>query len=1065
MAVLALGLVGAALAPAGWAAVGWTVGTIAGQLLFGQADRQVREGPRLNDLRVQASTYGAGIPYLAGTLRLAGNLIWTSGISESVTETTEEVGKGGGPEVTTRTYSYYASFAIGIAEGPIAGVRRIWADGELIFDANATDLNAIAAAGAIGGQILVYTGSESQLADPTMEAFEGAGNVPAHRGLAYVVFSNYDVTRWGRIPNLEFEAVGTGSLTAPVVVASPPTLHGRFSGSQAYFEGGLVYIAKMEASGAPATTDVRYTVTPSGEVVSTSTSRNTTYSHGSNGTWIPAGNILGLGLAESQTPGSYWQWIRVSGTSVIEVEAQVPNASQSGGNAVHGAMRIGNVVLLSGSVGPTRWLNWYRWNATLELPESAPFFSATIACATNAEAFRIALAEEGGYFYVNRQFAGTAQRGVDKYDTNGTLVDSWNWNTGTSDATTRSGFVVVEGQAFVGATSGSNGLLARLFAGGVYTLVNGAHSINTGLFSTEYITVPMPGIAWGMNNSIGLSGSALLTPAITPGSAQLGALVQTICVKAGLTAGDVDVTALSDTVSGYAISRPMTARAAIEVLQQAFFFDPVESDTKLKFVKRGGASVVTIAADDLGATEPGSDPGDLVTLERMDETEAPRQVVVQFFNGQGGYAQGSEYARRLVTRSSEQRFVELPIVMTPDQARRAADVLLYAAHLERMPLQWSTGIEYDRYEPTDVMTLDTGTTQYTVRATRKRNEGQRIAWEGVLDHAGAHSGAGSGATSQADPTALLVPGPSLLELLDIPQLREADDDYGFYAALAGVLSTWRGGAIFTSPDGVDYSQLGALSSGTAIGSATTALGGWTGGNIFDELNAVTVRLGAGTLSSATESAVLNGSNLALLGSELIQFRTATFVSGTTYTLQGLLRGRFGTEQHLATHAIGDRFVLLQTSGGVLRADRPSSELNTTRQYKPVSFGLTVASAAAQAFTNTGNSKRPLAPVALAAHRNGSSDLVVTWIRRTRLGGAWRDYVDASLGESTESYEIDIRDAGDTATLRTLTSTTPTVTYTAAQQTTDFGAPQASIKVRVYQMSAAVGRGFASSGTL
>ncbi len=1064
MAVLALGLVGAALAPAGYASIGWTVGTIAGQLLFGSSNRQVQEGPRLNDLRVQASTYGVGIPYVAGTMRLAGNLIWTSGISESVTETTEEVGKGGGQEVTTRTYSYFASFAVGVGEGPIAGVRRIWADGELIFDANATDLNAIAAAGAVGGQITVYTGSETQLPDPTMEAFEGAGNVPAHRGLAYVVFASYDITRWGRIPNLEFEVVGTGSVAAPTVVAQPPALHNRFSGNQGYFEGGLIQLARLAASAAPSTTDERFTVTPAGDVVSYTKRQNTTYAHSfAHGTYVPTGNILGLFIPAGQSP-SFFSWLRLNGTDVIESDANIPGAFS--GVYFHGAWRLGDTVLVAchQTAFPTRYLNFYRWNAALGLPEISPFKTVAVACATDNEARRAAITVADGHFYVSRQFAGTQQRGLDKFDTEGNLVDSWNFSTGTADASAPAGIALVDGRLFVSATSGANGCLVQIAPGGVHTVINGAHSIVTGNPAPENITLPIPGAAWGTNHTTGLSGSALLTPAVTAGSAQLGALVQAICVKAGLTAADVDVTALSDTVGGYAISRPMTARAAIETLQQAFFFDAVESDTKLKFVKRGGASAVTIPADDLGATEPGSEPGDLVTVERMDETEAPRQVVVQYFNGGGGYAQGSEYARRLVTRSTEQRFVELPLVLTPDQARRAADVLLYAAHLERMPLTWATSLKYDRYEPTDVVTLDAGTTQYTVRITRKRNEGQRIAWEGVLDHAGAHSGAGSGATVQADSTALAVPGPALLELLDIPQLREADDDFGFYAALAGVLTSWRGAALFTSADGVDYAQAGAVSAGTAIGAATTALGNFTGGNVFDEGNTVTVRLGAGTLSSATEAAVLDGANLALIGSELVQFKSATLVSGTTYTLSGLLRGRFGTEQHMATHAIGDRFVLLQTAG-LLRVDRPTSELNLTRSYKAVSFGLTVGSAGAQQFANTGVAKMPLAPVQLRGARNASSDLIVTWVRRTRFGGAWRDYVDASLGESTEAYEIEIRNAGNTATLRTLNSTTPTVTYTAAQQTTDFGSPQASINVRVYQMSAAVGRGFPASGAL
>ena len=61
-----------------------------------------------------------------------------------------------------------------------------------------------------------------------------------------------------------------------------------------------------------------------------------------------------------------------------------------------------------------------------------------------------------------------------------------------------------------------------------------------------------------------------------------------------------------------------------------------------------------------------------------------------------------------------------------------------------------------------------------------------------------------------------------------------------------------------------------------------------------------------------------------------------------------------------------------------------------------------------------------------------------------------------LGEAEERYEVDILDGATVK--RTLTATTPAATYTAAQQTADFGAPQPSVSLRIYQLSATRGRG-------
>ena len=101
------------------AQIGYAAGSIAGALLFPAGEDQT--GPRLGDLRVGDASYGVPIPRVWGTGRIAGNMIWTSGIQEESSEETQSQ-SGGGPTVTT--YRYYSSFAIGLCAGPIAAVRK-----------------------------------------------------------------------------------------------------------------------------------------------------------------------------------------------------------------------------------------------------------------------------------------------------------------------------------------------------------------------------------------------------------------------------------------------------------------------------------------------------------------------------------------------------------------------------------------------------------------------------------------------------------------------------------------------------------------------------------------------------------------------------------------------------------------------------------------------------------------------------------------------------------------------------------------------------------------------------
>ncbi|SDM04915.1 baseplate multidomain protein megatron [Maricaulis salignorans] len=146
-----------------------------------------REGPRLPEIPVQTSTDGAPMARIWGRARIAGQVIWASRYLEHATKTSAG-GKGGPSQVD---YAYSISLAVGLCEGEIAGIGRVWANGALL------DTSALA--------MRVYPGSEDQMPDALIEAVEG-GDVPAFRGTAYVVFEDLPLDEFGhRIPNLSFE--------------------------------------------------------------------------------------------------------------------------------------------------------------------------------------------------------------------------------------------------------------------------------------------------------------------------------------------------------------------------------------------------------------------------------------------------------------------------------------------------------------------------------------------------------------------------------------------------------------------------------------------------------------------------------------------------------------------------------------------------------------------------------------------------------------------------------------------------------------------------------------------
>ena len=192
------------------ASIGQAAGAIAGtfidQAILGSGSAAVDTG-RARSLRIQTSTEGAAIPQCFGRVRLAGQLIWATRYLETVRNTSRGGKATGGQRV--REFSYSISLAFALCEGPIERVGRVWADGKLL------DLTGV--------NFRVYRGTEDQLPDPKIEAVEGAGNVPAYRGTAYVVFEDLPVGQFGnRIPQLNFEVFRNASATVTGIEAGQP---------------------------------------------------------------------------------------------------------------------------------------------------------------------------------------------------------------------------------------------------------------------------------------------------------------------------------------------------------------------------------------------------------------------------------------------------------------------------------------------------------------------------------------------------------------------------------------------------------------------------------------------------------------------------------------------------------------------------------------------------------------------------------------------------------------------------------------------------------------------------
>lgn len=321
---------------------------------------------------------------------------------------------------------------------------------------------------------------------------------------------------------------------------------------------------------------------------------------------------------------------------------------------------------------------------------------------------------------------------------------------------------------------------------------------------------------------------------------------------------------------------------------------------------------------------------------------------------------------------------------------------------------------------------------------------------------------------------LYLNGPLLTDGDDLAQAALVE----YYTSL-GVATNWEGAKIWRGTTATDFTQVGSMTSAFSpiTGRIISKSGYLPNADISDRTNTLVVGIVSGNasnLTELTENQFYAGEYKALIGNEgrwaLIHFKTPS-LSGTELTIRNIIWGMRGTEAHLDAVSKNDYFIMVNDSGDYipyLEASAPTAQLNGDYYFKSTHTSQRLGEVATEKKTVQGFAEKPYAPVQLNAVINGS-DIDITWEWRTRiqamqaLMGANNTY----FGESSLSFEVDIMDAegSPSGVVRTLTSSTNSVTYTNAQITADFGSMPSQLHFEVYQMSGLVGRGYRAQKTV
>lgn len=1006
------------------------------------------------DLSVQTATYGTPVGTGYGNYATFGNVFWVRGNKLDLVEG-DDGGKGGGDEPTPD--KVYGTFAIGFGEGEIAGFGRIWCNGKLVSDPTSSDTGAMLATAAVdalmtavttpkgqglglggggdgGGGMRFYLGTDDQLPDPSIQADMGAAYTPGYRGLRYIVFVNWPMEDYGNtLMGLQVKAEILNSATVDQYARlsfvenllpdtntfpganaeglefgyfNPRIDNGLFTCDKNSEQDGYTYHASISHEG----------ILVSGGLATGLTNVPVSGTFGYVGR-APAGDVI---YDSTGYTGNFLVGANVFKTKVVDTE-----------NTCHGmAVGIDGRIYALERVAAAWQFNIYD-GTTLDLISSGVNYAirlgdgyGSLPCIPGTPV-TFAVESDGVHVWLAASAGETSALNVCSISAIGDLsVD----------------------HAFSPTTE--------------------SHLSEDGRFAAIYADGGICGGVSDHGDFFMFSRVQVLGPTAVP----LADIIEARCLLSGLlTAGDLDLSEITQTVRGYRVHEVTSIRASLEPLQGAFPFDIIPSGYQIAFKPRGASPVATIDIGECGCVAGNEKTGDILTQSREMDSQLPVKVQVTYFDVNREYDHGTgPGAMRLNTDAVNIQNIDMPIVLNANEAAGIEEVLLYMYWMERTEFKFVLPPTRRNLEPADVITLTAPGASYELRLTEINDlPDGRMECSARPNNPAVYTPTAQGQEGQSTGQILSYPGSTLFRLLDLPCV---DDTYmntlGAVVAMDGYSSGWPGATLYGSQDnGTTWGAIESLvAPGSVLGELVAAPQSGRS-DIVDHSATLTARFySAVSLASLTLPQFYAEGNAFAIGShgrwEIICARAIVENADGTWTFSDMMRGRYGTEHNTGSHAVGDSVVMLDPAR-LEFIGMSSSAIGVQRLYAGVTLRQTLDPNYAQAFTYTAENFKPLPPIHIKGAKNSSGNWSFEWTPRSRLPVEPFSGSPTPLGESAESYQVEIWNSSWTTLVRTIVGlTSPSATYTNAQQVEDFGAVQKLMYVRVYQISTTVGRGYA-----
>ncbi|PNU04644.1 phage tail protein [Novosphingobium guangzhouense] len=379
--------------------------------------------------------------------------------------------------------------------------------------------------------------------------------------------------------------------------------------------------------------------------------------------------------------------------------------------------------------------------------------------------------------------------------------------------------------------------------------------------------------------------------------------------------------------------------------------------------------------------------------------------------------------------AGEPAAIDLPAALTASAARSMIERTSRRIDWTRDRISWRTSELHPHIAPGALVTLPGIDGQWRIREWEWREGGIELALERALPVGATTPPALGSSPGRVNLPADLPPGQTALTAFELP-FDAADGSPDAARAVAAVSSAsagWGGAALYADRGDGALSPLGPSGRARAVMGSALSILPPANPLLLDRGSQLEVQLVDPTmqLPSIDMRRLAAGMNLALVGEELVQFLHATPLGQGRWRLDGLLRGRGGTEGAVAGHANAEAFVLLGTSLVAL----DTGLLGSGSDRRVLAFGRGDSEAALSPVHLGGIALRPLAPVHARRTLAADGSWILSWTRRARGGWSWQDGIDVPLVEQAERYIVTLGEID--APLGTWTTDTPQLGIDAA----------------------------------